>query len=182
MAERNIDRNVRGQIVSYPIVKEGDTFGSIFFLEKEEGVQTKPARYLFSDVENNLDTEIKELSFPRREISPRQIARTRAYWGSNFPNTAYFPSGTFQTINGSINLNIPWPPYAVNQDGSITPLNYGRPGDVYPPLGAGGQPTSGNSTDSGQGSAGAVLGTPTSNQNNSSPAGGQQGRGGFDSD
>ena len=79
-------------------------------IEKEDGTQTKPARYQRVDIENNVDTEIKELSFPIREVNPRQIARTRAYWGSR-----YYPQDftAFTTIqNSTVQTGIPWPPYS----------------------------------------------------------------------
>ena len=41
MASRNINRNVRGQIVSYPLQGEGESYGEVFFIEKEDGTQTK---------------------------------------------------------------------------------------------------------------------------------------------
>ena len=37
MASRNINRNVRGQIVSYPLQGEGEYNGEVFFIEKEDG-------------------------------------------------------------------------------------------------------------------------------------------------
>ena len=83
MADRNVNRNSRGQIVSYPIQQEGQSYGRVFFIEKEDGTQTKPARYFKSDIFNNTDTEIKELSFPLRDIKPKQLARTKAKWGLN---------------------------------------------------------------------------------------------------
>lgn len=146
MADRNVNRNSRGQIVSYPIQQEGQSYGRVFFIEKEDGTQTKPARYFKSDIFNNTDTEIKELSFPLRDIKPKQLARTKAKWGLNIgqpgQTTQFSPGpqqGYFYRIqNSTVETGIPWPPYSVNADGTITPLNYGNPGDVYPPMGSGG--------------------------------------------
>ncbi len=162
MAIRDINRNVRGQIVSYPLTQEGMLYGNVFFVDKDDGTQSKVARYLNIDVANNLDVEIKELSFAQRSINPRQIARTRAFWGSNISNpltsgqSNYFTTAVFTPIQGTTITggNIPWPPYSDDPDGQRRPLNYGRPGDVYPPLGSNGQATSGNSTSSGLGAAG----------------------------
>ena len=119
MAIRDINRNVRGQIVSYPITEEGLLYGNVFFVDKDDGTQSKVARYLNIDVQNNFDTEIKELSFPQRSINPRQIARTRAFWGSNISNplegnqSQYFTTAVFTPIQGTTITggNIPWPPY-----------------------------------------------------------------------
>ncbi len=166
MAIRDINRNVRGQIVSYPLTQEGMLYGNVFFVDKDDGTQSKVARYLNIDVANNLDVEIKELSFAQRSINPRQIARTRAFWGSNISNpltsgqSNYFTTAVFTPIQGTTITggNIPWPPYSDDPDGQRRPLNYGRPGDVYPPLGSNGQATSGNSTSSGLGAAGNVSG------------------------
>lgn len=166
MAIRDINRNVRGQIVSYPLTQEGMLYGNVFFVDKDDGTQSKVARYLNIDVANNLDVEIKELSFAQRSINPRQIARTRAFWGSNISNpltsgqSNYFTTAVFTPIQGTTITggNIPWPPYSDDPDGQRRPLNYGRPGDVYPPLGSNGQATSGNSTSSGLGAAGNTSG------------------------
>ena len=162
----NINRNVRGQIVSYPLTQEGMLYGNVFFVDKDDGTQSKVARYLNIDVANNLDVEIKELSFAQRSINPRQIARTRAFWGSNISNpltsgqSNYFTTAVFTPIQGTTITggNIPWPPYSDDPDGQRRPLNYGRPGDVYPPLGSNGQATGGNSTSSGLGAAGNTSG------------------------
>ena len=172
MASRNINRNVRGQIVSYPLQGEGESYGEVFFIEKEDRTQTKPARYQRVDIENNVDTEIKELSFPIREVNPRQIARTRAYWGSR-----YYPQDftAFTTIqNSTIQTGIPWPPYSVNPDGTITPLNYGNPGDMYPPLGSNGQPNSSNAdnTNANGGNPDATGGNATNNNSSNNSSGG----------
>ena len=43
MASRNINRNVRGQIVSYPLQGEGESYGEVFFIEKKmEHKQSQP--------------------------------------------------------------------------------------------------------------------------------------------
>ena len=192
MAVRDINRNVRGQVVSYPITEEGLLYGNVFFVDKDDGTQSKVARYLNIDVQNNFDTEIKELSFPQRSINPRQIARTRAFWGSNISNplegnqSTYFTTAIFTPIEGTTITggNIPWPPYSDDPDGVRRPLNYGRPGDVYPPLGSNGQTTAGNSTTSGLGAAGNPSGGATSTGGNAS-SGGTFGGGsgqGYDSD
>ena len=154
MADRNVTRNSRGQIVSYPIQQEGQNYGRVYFIEKEDGTQTKPARYFKTDILNNIDTEIKELSFPIRTVRPKQIARTKAKWGMNIgqpgQSVTFSPGpmqGYFYPIeNSTVETGIPWPPYSVNPDGTITPLNYGNPGDVYPPMGSNGATNELNTT------------------------------------
>ena len=34
---RDINRNVRGQIVSYPIEQQGEQYGNIYFVDKDDG-------------------------------------------------------------------------------------------------------------------------------------------------
>ena len=52
MAVRDINRNVRGQVVSYPITEEGLLYGNVYFVDKDDGTQSKVARYLNIDVVN----------------------------------------------------------------------------------------------------------------------------------
>ena len=73
---RDIQRNVRGQIVSYP-APNNTLYGKVYFIDQADGTQTKPSRYSIADLVNNFDIEIKELSFPQLSINPDQIVRQR---------------------------------------------------------------------------------------------------------
>ena len=128
MAIRNINRNVRGQIVSYPIAEEGVSYGNVYFVDKDDGSQTKAARYPLADVVNNFDIEIKELSFPQRNIVPNQLVQQRARMGAELGSI--YLDNPFTTIVGS--NQIPWPPIATLTDGTLLASGYGLPGDQYP--------------------------------------------------
>ena len=124
---RDIQRNVRGQIVSYP-APNNTLYGKVYFIDQADGTQTKPSRYSIADLVNNFDIEIKELSFPQLSINPDQIVRQRARQGAIVTSTAQF--NVIQSENG-----IAWPPFSVLDDGTRVPFGYGFPNDVYPAFG-----------------------------------------------
>jgi len=132
---RDIQRNVRGQIVSYP-APSNTLYGKVYFIDQADGTQTKPSRYAIADLINNFDIEIKELSFPQLSIQPNQVVRQRARQGAiiTLPNAATGnPGNIFFQIppaNG-----IPWPPFNVLEDGTRVPNGYGFPPNVYPAFG-----------------------------------------------
>jgi hypothetical protein len=156
---RDINRNVRGQIVSYPIQQQGEQYGNIYFVDKDDGSKTKVARYQQSDVTNNLDIEIKELSFPERGIVPNQSVQQRARMGARLGSM--YLSGPFTEIQGQ--QGIPWPPIAQLDDGTRVPNGYGFPPDAFPTqvndfIGTStGQTTGGNSSGGGGTSGGGVV-------------------------
>ena len=164
---RDINRNVRGQIVSYPIQQQGEAYGNIYFVDKDDGSKTKVARYQQSDVVNNLDIEIKELSFPERGIVPNQSVQQRARMGARLGSI--YLSGPFTTIQGT--NSIPWPPITQLDDGSRIPNGYGFPPNAFPQQvndfvsNSSGQTNGGNATGGGSTTGGGGVVTDDSYAN-----------------
>ena len=161
MAIRNINRNVRGQIISYPITEEGIEYGNIYFVDVDgnDGDKSKGDRYSQSDILSNFDVEIKELSFPVRNVVPNQVVRQRARIGAQIGGT--YLSGPVQTIPSNIDSGV-WPPFIRGEDGVLIPNGYGFPPDTWPYQGggsAGPGSGAGNSNASGQGGQGSTGGS-----------------------
>ena len=73
MAVRDINRNVRGQVVSYPITEEGLLYGNVYFVDKDDGTQSKVARYLNIDVQNNLTERLKNYLFLKEVLTQDKL-------------------------------------------------------------------------------------------------------------
>ena len=164
---RDIQRNVRGQIVSYP-APNNTLYGKVYFIDQADGTQTKPSRYSIADLVNNFDIEIKELSFPQLSINPDQIVRQRARQGA-----IVTPSATFNVIQSE--NGIAWPPFSVLDDGTRVPFGYGFPNNVYPAFGS----ATGGTVGVGPGSGGINSGGSSSGYGGTSNIGVSSGTGYF---
>ena len=158
MAIRNINRNVRGQIISYPITEEGVEYGNIYFVDVDgnDGDKSKGDRYSQLDISSNFDIEIKELSFPIRSVVPNQVVRQRARIGAEIGSI--YLNGPANTIPSNINSGV-WPPFIRGEDGVLIPNGYGFPPDTWPyQQGGSAGPGSGAANDgaSGQGGQGST--------------------------
>lgn len=98
MAEREIKRNVRGQIVSYTIPAPNDstvdtpTYGKVYMDNGEDG-KTFVERFSKSSVQSNLDVSISELSFEFPSINSNVNVRGVVNYGSAIAFTTTNTSG-----------------------------------------------------------------------------------------
>lgn len=99
MADREIKRNVRGQIVSYTIPAPNDstvdtpTYGKVYMDNGEDG-KTFVERFSKSSVQSNLDVSISELSFEFPSINSNVNVRGVVNYGSAIAFAGGFNSAT----------------------------------------------------------------------------------------
>jgi hypothetical protein len=97
--ERDVKRNVRGQIVSYTIPNPNDstvdtpTYGKVYMDNGEDG-KTFVERFSKASVQSNLDVSISELSFEFPSINSNVNVRGVVNYGSAIAFAAGFNSTT----------------------------------------------------------------------------------------
>ena len=85
---RPIERNVRGQIISYEIL--GDVPYGDLAITPLGGTSTQVVRYLDSEVRNQIDTDITNLSFNYPIVQPEVIVRSKPDDPLNYAAAAFF--------------------------------------------------------------------------------------------
>ena len=105
--ERDVKRNVRGQIVSYTIPNPNDstvdtpTYGKVYMDNGEDG-KTFVERFSKASVQSNLDVSISELSFEFPTINSKVNVRGVVNYGSAVAFAAGFNSTTNASGTGAV--------------------------------------------------------------------------------